>query len=91
MVLALRRVAMAAAAGDFDAARRRPMPNTRTQVAAAATAAEARAEPWSLFNPEVRDGAFRGARASSQSWLNKSKHELLQINDESDGRVAWAQ
>ena len=52
MVLALRRIEMAAARGEFQAARD-AYADYRTQVASAGTALAA-AEPWSLFNTTVR-------------------------------------
>jgi cytochrome c peroxidase len=52
MVLSLRRIAMAAEADDFDAARQ-AYADYKTQTATAQIAM-ARAEPWSLFNTAIR-------------------------------------
>jgi cytochrome c peroxidase len=56
LVLALRRIAMAASADDFDQAAR-AYADYQQQVAAAAPDLKL-AEPWSLFNPEVRAAHF---------------------------------
>ncbi|HET9715928.1 MAG TPA: cytochrome c peroxidase [Pseudolabrys sp.] len=60
VVLALRRVAMAASADDFDQAGR-TYADYRKQAAAAAADLR-KAEPWSLFNPAVREAHFRALR-----------------------------
>jgi len=56
MVLALRRIAMAADAGDFDGAAE-AYADYRGQVAAADAELKL-AEAWSLFNPQVRQAHF---------------------------------
>jgi cytochrome c peroxidase len=60
LVLALRSVALAAEANDFDAAQRR-YADFRIQLAAAQPILEA-AAPWSLFNPDVRAAHFEALR-----------------------------
>jgi hypothetical protein len=57
LVLALRRVAMAAEAGDFNEAQRL-YAGYRAQAAAGAGALKA-AEAFSLFNPQVREAHFK--------------------------------
>ena len=60
MVLTLRRIAMAADAGDFAGAAL-AYADYRDQLAP--TAAEVKlAEPWSLFNPTVREAHFKALR-----------------------------
>jgi cytochrome c peroxidase len=56
LVLGLRRIAMAASSGDFDAAAE-AYADYRSQVTVAAADMKA-AEPWSLFNPDVRQAHF---------------------------------
>jgi hypothetical protein len=56
-VLNLRRIAMAASAGDFDGAAD-ALADYRKQTIVA-TAALKQAEPYSLFNPQVRTAHFR--------------------------------
>ncbi|HEY1747447.1 MAG TPA: cytochrome c peroxidase [Xanthobacteraceae bacterium] len=56
VVLALREVAMAAAAGDFDAASQAYADYKALVIAAAPTLKAA--EAWSLFNPEIREAHF---------------------------------
>jgi mono/diheme cytochrome c family protein len=60
MVLTLRRVAMAASADDFDGAAR-AYADYRNQAAAVAGNLKL-AEPWSLFNPTVREAHFKALR-----------------------------
>ncbi len=60
LVLTLRRVAMAAAANDFDEAGR-AFADYRQQAAAAGPDLIV-AEPWSLFNPQIRDAHFKALR-----------------------------
>jgi cytochrome c peroxidase len=57
LVLGLRRIAMAASAGDYGEASQ-AFAEYRQQVAAAADDLKL-AEPWSLFNPTVRDAHFK--------------------------------
>lgn len=57
LVLTLRRVAMAASADDYDGATE-AFADYRRQVVAAVPVLKA-AEPWSLFNPVVRDAHFK--------------------------------
>jgi cytochrome c peroxidase len=60
LVLALRRVAMAASAGDFDEAAI-AYDDYRREAAAAVPALKV-AEPWSLFNPAVHTAHFEALR-----------------------------
>jgi cytochrome c peroxidase len=60
MVLTLRRIAMAAAADDFDGAAQ-AYADYKAQVAPAGTDLKL-AEAWSLFNPEVRQAHFAALR-----------------------------
>jgi cytochrome c peroxidase len=60
LVLALRRIAMAASADDFDEAAR-AYADYRQQVAAAEPVLKL-AEPWSLFDPPVREAHFKALR-----------------------------
>jgi cytochrome c peroxidase len=60
LVLSLRRVAMAAEAGDFDQAAR-VFADYRSLAAAAAPNLKL-AERWSLFNPQVREAHFTALR-----------------------------
>jgi cytochrome c peroxidase len=60
LVLTLRRIAMAAATGDFDQAAQ-AYADYRLEVAAAEPDLKA-AEPWSLFNPPVRDAHVKAMR-----------------------------
>jgi hypothetical protein len=59
-VLALRRVAMAAAAEDFAAAAQ-AFADYRQHVASAAADLK-QAEPWSLYNPAIRAAHFAAIR-----------------------------
>jgi cytochrome c peroxidase len=56
VVLSLRQVAMAAASDDYDAVAQ-AYSNYKAQVVAAAPTLQA-AEPWSLFNPQIREAHF---------------------------------
>ena len=56
VVLALRKVAMAAAADDYDAASQ-TYADYKAQVMAAVPILNA-AEPWSLFNSQIREAHF---------------------------------
>jgi cytochrome c peroxidase len=60
LVLSLRQIAMASAADDY-AEVAEAFVDYRTQVAAAAPALKL-AEPWSLFNPAVREAHFEALR-----------------------------
>jgi cytochrome c peroxidase len=60
LVLALRRIAMAASADDFDGAAQ-AYADYRQQVAAAEPDLKL-AEPWSLFDPPVREAHFKALR-----------------------------
>jgi len=60
LVLALRAIAMAASSDDFDEAGR-AFADYRQQVAAAEPDLKL-AEPWSLFNPAVREAHFKALR-----------------------------
>ena len=60
IVLTLRQIDMAAAAGDFDSTAQAYA--DYRQQAASAVADLKRAEPWSLFNPAVRDAHFKAMR-----------------------------
>lgn len=60
LVLTLRQIAMAASAGDYDGAAH-AYAGYRQQAASAATDLKL-AEPWSLFNPAVRDAHFKAMR-----------------------------
>jgi hypothetical protein len=60
LVLSLRQAAMASADGDYAQAAE-AFADYRTQVAAATPALKL-AEPWSLFNPAVRDAHFEALR-----------------------------
>ena len=60
LVLALRQVAMAASTGDFNEAAR-AYSEYREEAAAAAPELKL-AEPWSLFNPGVREAHFKALR-----------------------------
>lgn len=60
IVLTLRQIAMAAAAGDFDSTAQAYA--DYRQQAASAVADLKRAEPWSLFNPAARDAHFKAMR-----------------------------
>ena len=57
VVLTLRRIAIAAAAGDFDGAAR-AYADYKEEVEVAAADLK-QAEPWSLFNPMVREAHFK--------------------------------
>jgi hypothetical protein len=60
LVLTLRQIAMAAAAGDYDGA---AQAYADYRGAAKVMAADLKsAEPWSLFNPEVREAHFTALR-----------------------------
>jgi cytochrome c peroxidase len=61
VVLTLRRIAMAAAVGEFDAAAS-TLADYRQEVAAARGALKV-AEPFSLFNPQIREAHFRALDA----------------------------
>ena len=60
IVLTLRQIDMAAAAGDFDSTAQAYA--DYRQQAASAVADLKRAEPWSLFNPAVRDAHAKAVR-----------------------------
>ncbi|HEX7776500.1 MAG TPA: cytochrome c peroxidase [Parvibaculum sp.] len=60
MVLSLRRIETAAAAGNFEEARAEY--GAYRQLAAEAEPKLAAAEPWSLFNPPVREAHFAALR-----------------------------
>ncbi len=72
LVLGLRRIDMAAAAGQFDVAAAE-YANFRKLMAAAVPAALAAAQPWSLFNPAIHDAHYAALRQMLQA-ANGARH-----------------
>jgi hypothetical protein len=65
-VLKLRRIAIAAGAGDFDAAATQ-YSNFRELMASVVPAALVNAQPWSLLNPPVREAHYGALRQMLQA------------------------
>jgi hypothetical protein len=66
LVIGLRRIDMAAAAGHFDEAAAE-YADFRKQLSTTVPAALAAAAPWSLFNPAVHDAHYRALRQMLQA------------------------